>query len=249
MYKKLISPLIGTGISQYFPIKQMHRIAMRFLKAEKVKVGAFTLYLDKLDSLSLTVNTNFEPFVQDALKKIIKPGMRVINIGSHIGFFTTKLSSLVGPTGTVIAFEPDPDTFALLSRNIEVNKLDNVICVPKAVGSSTHNVAMKRNWWNTANTHVVQGDGDFTIGCTSLDEYLGDSNTVDFILIDAEGYETPILQGMVNTIKKNPNLRILTEYGLSDQSFFQEASKYFSFTLLDHGDNSGRMILKRKLKL
>jgi FkbM family methyltransferase len=39
--------------------------------------------------------------------KFIKPGMRVVDIGAHIGYYTILFSILVGKEGKVYDFEPE----------------------------------------------------------------------------------------------------------------------------------------------
>src|SRR3989344_1154319 len=51
------------------------------------------------------------------LREIVKPGMTVVDIGAHIGYFTRLLSKAVGPGGRVFAFEPEPENFSLLYLN------------------------------------------------------------------------------------------------------------------------------------
>ena len=58
-------------------------------------------------------------------KNIIKPGMRVLDLGANIGFYTVLFSKLVGENGKVFAFEPDPKNFKYLEGNIKT--LHNVI--------------------------------------------------------------------------------------------------------------------------
>ena len=68
----------------------------------------------------------FEPFQTELVVNEVRPGDVAIDLGAHIGYYTLLLARLVGPTGRVLAFEPDPDNFALLSRNVEMNGYANV---------------------------------------------------------------------------------------------------------------------------
>src|SRR6266581_7664130 len=54
------------------------------------------------------------------LPTLISVGDWVIDVGANVGHYTKRLSELVGPTGRVIAFEPVPETFALLAGNLQV---------------------------------------------------------------------------------------------------------------------------------
>ena len=58
-------------------------------------------------------------------KNIIKPGMRVLDLGANIGFYTVLFSKLVGENGKVFSFEPDVKNYEYLEENTKT--LYNVI--------------------------------------------------------------------------------------------------------------------------
>ena len=58
----------------------------------------------------------------------------IIDIGAHIGSFTLYAAHL-SPMARILAFEPHPDNFALLSRNISNNNLDRVTAHPCGVAA------------------------------------------------------------------------------------------------------------------
>ena len=86
----------------------------------------FTLYLDDADSLALSYNKQYEPEETQFFIDNLKEGMRVVDVGANIGYYTTLFSRLVGTTGSVIAFEPDPTNFSLLEKNCKANGCRNV---------------------------------------------------------------------------------------------------------------------------
>jgi FkbM family methyltransferase len=74
--------------------------------------------------------------------QFIRPGDIVIDIGANIGCFTLLASRAVGPTGRVIAVEPESSTFTSLQRNIELNRCENVVARRFAVGRSSGTVQL-----------------------------------------------------------------------------------------------------------
>lgn len=60
-------------------------------------------------------------------------GAVVYDIGANTGVTTYHLSQLVGPTGRVVAFEPDPTSYEMLGRNVLRHRLENVTTVQAAV--------------------------------------------------------------------------------------------------------------------
>lgn len=60
-------------------------------------------------------------------------GCDVIDVGANFGAFAVLASGLIGPGGTVHAFEPDPQTFARLVENVTANGCQNVVCHNQAL--------------------------------------------------------------------------------------------------------------------
>lgn len=69
----------------------------------------------------------YEPRETNLFKKIVRHGMTVIDLGANIGYYTLIASKLVGESGKVYAFEPEPDNFNILVKNININNLKNVV--------------------------------------------------------------------------------------------------------------------------
>ena len=69
------------------------------------------------------------------LHKLISSGDWVVDVGANVGHYTKKFSELVGPSGRVIAFEPVPTTFSLLSANTERFTHLNVTLINAAVSN------------------------------------------------------------------------------------------------------------------
>ena len=78
----------------------------------------------------------------DLLKKYIKPGDTVIDVGANIGTHTIAFARMVGKTGKVFAFEPQPRLDKILGANIHLNRLDNVFWSDKALGSSVADITI-----------------------------------------------------------------------------------------------------------
>jgi hypothetical protein len=74
---------------------------------------------------------NYEPEVRELMKTIIRPGMRCIDAGASTGYYTCLMGTLVGAVGKVHAFEPMPESFRMLNKNVEENNLGRVVDVIK----------------------------------------------------------------------------------------------------------------------
>src|SRR5580698_569946 len=56
-----------------------------------------------------------------AFGRWIRPGMTVVDVGANQGLYALLFSGLVGPSGSVVAFELEPDMFASLKLNCQAN--------------------------------------------------------------------------------------------------------------------------------
>jgi FkbM family methyltransferase len=70
----------------------------------------------------------------------LHPGDTVIDIGANIGCFSVLAARAVGPTGRVLAVEPEEANFESLRRNIRLNRCENVDARRLAIGDSSGTV-------------------------------------------------------------------------------------------------------------
>lgn len=143
------------------------------------------------------------------LKRTAKPGMHLIDIGAHLGLFSTVSSQLVGPSGKIVCFEPTPGTFAILKETLRMNGCANVTAVQGAVSSSvgTATFYVSQTAGCNANSLVKGGMGAAAEGY-EVKLYTIDSVTAEHALqpaiikIDAEGAEYDVLRGGVTTFRQ-----------------------------------------------
>jgi len=163
----------------------------------------------------LFLKGEYAPARVTEIKKAVKKGDTVIDIGANIGYFTILLADLVGPKGRVYAFEPDPRNFSLLQKTIKKNNLTNVIAKQKAVSNKTgKSLFYQTNSWSSntltnINTNYIS---TVEVPIIALDDFLSRENHIKFVKIDTDGSEPLIIQGMVKLIQRSPGLKILTEY-------------------------------------
>lgn len=151
-----------------------------------------------------------------ALSRIVRPGMTVLDVGGNLGLYTLLISRLVGPTGRVVTFEPDPDLHGLLRRNCALNGCSNVESHNLALGSRRDRLILRRMILNSGdNTLGTGGSGLFrreiAIDVVALDEHLPGLRP-DLIKIDVQGWELEVLRGMERTLAACPDAAIYLEY-------------------------------------
>ncbi|HEV2299746.1 MAG TPA: FkbM family methyltransferase [Candidatus Acidoferrales bacterium] len=142
-----------------------------------------------------------EASVQQAVADYLKPGMVFYDLGANIGLFSLLASQLVGETGSVFSFEPDPATVTRLRRNIDKNCVSNITIVEAGVGSTTGKFAFL-----CANSSSPdRGVGRFTapseechtedLQCYALDDFVLESPCPDAVKCDVEGAEVEVIRG------------------------------------------------------
>lgn len=153
-------------------------------------------------------------------------GDNVVDAGAHIGTFTIRSARLVGPTGIVVAFEPNPQSFDLLKKNIALNQIKNILVVNSALGSNVGSGYLLVPTLESEDTQVI---GDYSmnsklVDIISLDVYCEHRvPRVDFLKIDVEGSELRVLKGAVRTITKN-RMRIVME--VHNRELLREVKHY-----------------------
>src|SRR3989344_4015284 len=184
---------------------------IKHLKSDVVVIDGHKLFLDADDSMRLSTRGYYEPFITEIVKKNIKKGDVVLDIGAHIGYYTLLFARLVGEKGKVYAFEPDPENFALLKKNVEVNGYRNVVLEQKAVSDNPGTVKLHlggRSAHHSIYKNMYSCNRSVDVKSVRLDDYI---DTVNFIKIDVEGAEYSAFKGMQSILRKNKKLRMITE--------------------------------------
>jgi FkbM family methyltransferase len=164
----------------------------------------------------------WEPEVVEAVKEVVHDGFVAINVGAHHGYYALLLSRLVGSAGRVIAFEPMPSNFQILSDNISLNHCTNVEIVNKAVSDRSGRLkAGPRNESDSGTFSLFKQDGpqSIAIDVTSLDDFLGHlEGPVNFIEIDVEGAEGLVIKGALRTIKSQHPILLIEVHDIPESS-------------------------------
>lgn len=133
-----IELLSRIGINKTHLIIITHKLLRSNLKPTVAKVAGNTLFLASNESyhLEMSLFGVVEPLATHMFTEHIQPGNTVIDIGANIGYYTILAAQIVGETGKVYAFEPEPKNLTLLKKNVEHNNLTNVVLANKAVSNA-----------------------------------------------------------------------------------------------------------------
>jgi FkbM family methyltransferase len=169
-----------------------------------------------------------EPDLFRTYNAFLKPGMVVFDVGANIGLHALYFCKRVGRSGEVYAFEPSAKTFQRLASHLKKNNLVNVEALHCALGAAAGRVEVLENPRDTSRTFVrtitpkspVFGDVEvFTLDAFAQARKI---QRIDFLTIDAEGFEGEILAGAIELLTRK-TIRIM-QIELDQQSAGQTGS-------------------------
>lgn len=251
--KNLIRKLIGYAGYDFVKIPRRP-----FFKKEKtVKVGKFFITMPAINPLIYTYETqqDFASEIGRITASIVKkyPGMQVVDVGANVGD-TIAIIKGVGNI-PIISIEGDRFSFSYLEKNSR--QFQDVYLVNQFLGEKTEklSVSFSKAGWNT--TIVPGGASGTVIELKTLDEVITGGfpsfNNIKLLKIDTEGFDTIILRGAFNVLRRSKpilyleynrdNMRAIQEEGLSTILGLQELG-YHKILFFD---DRGRYILSTDL--
>lgn len=152
-----------------------------------------------------------EPPVQKALAEQLHSGDVFYDVGANVGFFSLIAARRVGSKGSVYSFEPVAENIAAISKNAEINLLENVKRFDVAVGRKCGNEELLLTEWNggaTLSTSLVKTSQPVSrrnVRVVALDDFIKEEElrAPTLVKIDVEGSELDVVQGMSGTIAKS----------------------------------------------
>jgi FkbM family methyltransferase len=140
-----------------------------------------------------------EASVPTSIRKYVKPGDIVFDLGSNIGLWSLLLAEVVGSEGRVESFEPVPNTIKSLERNIELSGHKNIHVNKIALGSTAGDTTMflPRDPGRSALAPESEQDAKVTVRLRRLDDFWTEAGCppVKFVKMDVEGAEPQVLRG------------------------------------------------------
>jgi FkbM family methyltransferase len=160
------------------------------------------------------VRTFSEPEVT-VIRRLVKPGDHVIDVGANVGWYTRVLSELVGERGRVYSVEPVLPTFDLLSFCITKLGLTNVELMNYALSEDDGAALMEvpaydwggENFYEARIVNAANPTTErrrFSVSVKSLDScFAGALATIAFVKCDVEGHELAVVKGAQELIAKS----------------------------------------------
>lgn len=143
----------------------------------------------------------YEPEQSGLFHQHIRPGDQVLDIGAAAGYYTLLSAKLVGTTGRVVSFEPDPNNLQFLRSHVEQNRLDQVTILPIALADETGTARFGGG--TGTGTGRLCNDGPTEVAVRRLDDVAAEMDLRPrHLKIDVEGAEMAVLRGGQRLIEK-----------------------------------------------
>lgn len=148
----------------------------------------------------------WEPGVTAFMRNAIRPGDIVIDVGANIGYCTLVMSNLVGPEGHVFAVEPCPEIRTRLEAQLALNDITNVTVIPYGISDRNERRSFHLTGGyqgrNLGLSHFGELTAEGGLELRRLSEVVPPDklSRVNFIKIDVEGMEGPVLRDIITLI-------------------------------------------------
>lgn len=198
------------------------------VKARTFWGGTMTVALPEPVSAAIHRYGLFEADAARAILSVLRPGHTFFDVGAHFGFFSLLASHVVGTSGRVVAFEPTPRTFALLTSNLAPSRharAENLAVFSHDGTLTLRDLDLTLSAYNSAFTPRLEGETrgaafvPIEVSCVALDSFC-EARAVepDVVKIDAESAELEVLLGMDRLLRtKRPALVMeLGDLGVSE---------------------------------
>jgi FkbM family methyltransferase len=163
--------------------------------------------------------------------EFLEQGMRVVDVGAHLGYEAMLASVIVGREGRVVAFEPQQQVAGWTAKNLQQYPQARVV---KAAAGQLKGKALFTEYdivhsaFSGQGARSEKGIGrQYEVEVTTIDEaLLKDERPVDLIKCDAEGSEMLVLRGALNVLSEDKPLLVL-EAGMPNHAEFRLRVKEF----------------------
>lgn len=145
---------------------------------------------------------------RDSLFGLAREGDVVVDVGVNIGETAMNFARIVGPSGAVLGFEPDPVTFLRARTNLSLNSFPNLRLENIALGGEEGVVTLERvalgNSGMNRVTKLPPSTEAATVKMTTLDHFIrrADLSRIDLVKLDVEGYELEVIKGSQESLAR-----------------------------------------------
>lgn len=186
------------------------------------------------------ISGGYEPGVASVIQQVLSPGGTFVDGGANCGLFTVLALAVVGETGHLYAFEPNPTAYVRLEANLLLNGLTpSTVAKRLAIGEQPGSAFLRDSLLEDGRSSVIGYSGSGIkwdrVEVVTLDDVLGASQ-VDLVKLDVEGAELSALRGMRGVLENNPAAVLIVEWNptyATNELWTFLTSRFMVFTIPD----------------
>ncbi|MBE7210453.1 MAG: FkbM family methyltransferase, partial [Gluconacetobacter diazotrophicus] len=153
---------------------------------ELARLPGFEIYVAAADAAvgRFVRDDNYERDVTAVFRRLLRPGMGVLDLGANIGYFALLSAAVVGPEGLVVAVEPNPDNVRLLEASRRRNGFEQRLRVVQAAGAREPGTLVLHRDFSNGTTSEAPDDpavllGSETVGCVRAETLVPRRRRID----------------------------------------------------------------------
>ena len=220
-YRKSIKQMSrGYGFGKTKPGRLLLKIITKIFRTDFVEVQGHKMFVHPGND-DYSLYGVYGELDTKIVKSQINKGDIVVDVGASIGYYSLILARAVGKEGHVFAFEPRPERFELLQKNVEINGYDNVTIEQMAVldQNGETDFYYSKNQKTGFKLEVSEKEKEMisekAIAKTvRLEDYFKEreiQNKIKFIKSDVDGPEFAVLKS-AGSILENKDLKVFFEW-------------------------------------
>jgi FkbM family methyltransferase len=181
-----------------------------------LECDAGELWFDRADEVIrpyVERTRTWEPEEGALLKELARPGMRFLDVGANIGYFTVLMAKHA-PGAVIDAVEPEPSNARMLAMNVWHNQVEATVW-PLALSGGERSLPLQLTAHNAGDTRTQTARAQQwyeTVAVAARGDDLFGSRGFDLVKLDVQGFELDVLQGMPETIQRSPGIAVVAEF-------------------------------------
>jgi FkbM family methyltransferase len=198
------------------PAREVALSLATYRRGVRRTINGLNIRVDARSRLSFP--RTYDTGVTQLLLATLKPGDEAWNVGANVGVHVLQMCARVGPTGRVVAFEPNPRAASLLRRNVALNGYEDRVTIAQIAigeyrGRSDFFVAGSDPMGRLQRPNpLLRRTTRIDVPVVTLDEFLARRTGVPrCLVIDIEGWEIGALRGAERLLQLNPQPLLIVE--------------------------------------
>lgn len=196
-----------------FTISELARPEFGFTTPDGLRLRSMR---NNFSSFAICTVGERDPEMARFIARHVPVGGTFVDAGANIGAYSLVAARRIGPSGRLLAFEAHPRTCEFLRANLASIGHPGARVFQCALGAQEGRVALAFHGANPGETHVANGasaPGAASVPMRRLDDVLAEEGiqAIDYLKIDVEGFELPVLQGAMAILGSSPRVAVQTE--------------------------------------